>query len=399
MSFTVRISNRLLANDTNTGTGFLHQLQKPSSNGWKRKDRYNFGNWEAYFTLMLRDKLRLRDCFANWLGAHVEERVGGKVRWAGMIYRMTYTYKGVVREISLENVYNAVAVRTTPATYGASPTYTAFTTHARSIARYGRKEKILDARDQPALGTKDTLAANFLAQHALPSIRVVGKESAGSNLENALTSVLKRFAPSVKLVKPKTGENEMLGVECIGYAQTLNWIHDDSLTSAGNASAAINTLTTAAEFVNSTQRTTSNSTQVKFSAEKRPLLHLIQEVVSVGSATSARYRFRLDTDRNPIYAPAETTPTLFLRGEKFYDSAFAGESINPRLIQPGLCRDMDWPFKAVKYDGSEVVPTDVENLTDADFYIDEIELAADDSLTWTVATDDQNAAAQWNYGY
>ena len=401
MSYTVRISNRLMATEgSRNETGFLHQLQKPSSNGWKRKDRYNFGNWEAYFTLTLRDKLRLRDCFANWLGAHVEERIGGRVRWTGMIYRMTYTYKGVVREISLENVFNAVAIRTEGAAYGDPGTYSAFTTHARSIARYGRKEKILDARDQPALGTHDTLIDNYLAQHALPSIRVVGKESSGSNLENARQGILKRYAPSVKLVKPKTGENEMLGVECIGYAQTLGWIHDDTLTAAGNASSAVDTLTTAAsDFIGTTKRTTSNSTQVKFKADKRPILHLIQEIVSVGSGTAHKYQFKLDADRNPIYKAAETTPVLYLRGEKFYDSAFAGESINPRLIQPGLVRDMDWPFKANKYASSEVTPTDVLNLTQADFYIDELEVAADDTFTWTVASDDQNAAAQWNYGY
>ena len=138
MTYTVRISNRLMAGDSKTDTGFLHQLQKPSSNGWKRKDRYNFGNWEAYFTLTLRDKVRLRDCFANWLGAHVEERVGGRVRWAGMIYRMTYTHKGVVREISLENMYNAVCIRTEPSTYGGVGTYSAWAEHVRSIARYGR---------------------------------------------------------------------------------------------------------------------------------------------------------------------------------------------------------------------------------------------------------------------
>lgn len=402
MSYTVRISNRLLAADSNTDTGFLHQLQKPSSNGWKRSDRYNFGNWEGYFTLTLRDKVKLRDCFANWLGAHVEERVGGRVRWAGMIYRMTYTHKGVVREISLENVFNAVAFRIEGATYGAVGTYSTWDEHARSIARYGRKEKILDARDQPDLSGALTLKRNFLAQHALPSIRVVGKESAGSNLENALSSILKRFAPSVKLVKPKTGENEMLGVECIGYAQTLGWVHDDTATSeaAGNASDVIEILTDVPpNYVGATKRITANTTQIQFNTEKRPVMHLIQEVVSIGSSTGHKWRFRYDTDRNPVYAPAETTPTLFLRGEKFYDSAFAGEAISPRLIQPGLVRDMEWPFKAVKYASSEVVPTDVLNLTDADFYLDEIEVAADDSFTWTVATDDQNAAAEWNYGY
>ena len=400
MTYTVRISNRLMAGDSKTDTGFLHQLQKPSSNGWKRKDRYNFGNWEAYFTLTLRDKVRLRDCFANWLGAHVEERVGGRVRWAGMIYRMTYTHKGVVREISLENMYNAVCIRTEPSTYGGVGTYSDWAKHVRSIARYGRKEKILDARNQPAIGTKGTLVANFLAQHALPSIRVVGKESAGSNLENALASVLKRFAPSVKLVKPKTGENEMLGIECIGYAQTLGWVHDDSITSADNASDAIKMLTgVQPNYTGTAPRIATNTTQVRFTAEKRPVLHLIQEIVSIGSGTEHKYRFKMDTDRNTIYKPAETEPTLYLRGEKFYDSAFAGEAISPRLITPGLVRDMEWPFKAVKFSSSEVTPTDVLNLTNADFYIDEFEIAPDDSFAWTVATDDQNAAATWNYGY
>lgn len=401
MSYTVRISNRLLAADSDTDTGFLHQLQKPSSNGWKRKDRYNFGNWEAYFTLTLRDKVKLRDCFANWLGCHVEERVGGRVRWAGMIYRMTYTHKGVVREISLENMYNAICHRIEGAAYGDPGTFSSFVTHDRSIARYGRKEKILDMRDQPPLSaTPARYINNYLAQHALPSIRVVGKESAGSNLENALTSVLKRFAPSVKLVKPKTGENEMLGIECIGYAQTLGWVHDNSLTSAGNASTAISTLAGGIlAYSSTTPRIATNTTQVQFSGELRPNLHLIQEVVSIGSSTSAKMRFRIDFNRNPIYQPAETTPTLFLRGEKFYDSAFAGEAISPRLITPGLVRDMEWPFKAVKYASSEVVPTDVLNLTQADFYLDELEIAPDDSFTWTVATDDQNAAAEWNYGY
>ena len=228
----------------------------------------------------------------------------------------------------------------------------------------------------------------------------MGKESAGSNLENALSSILKRFAPSVKLVKPKTGQNEMLGVECIGYSQTLGWIHDDTLTAAGNASDAVNTLTTAAsDFVNTTARTTLNTLQVRFKAEKRPVLHLLQEIVAMASTTAHKYQFKLDTDRNPIYKPAETTPILYLRGEKFYDSAFAGESISPRLIQPGLVRDMDWPFKAVKYADAEVVPSDVLNLTNADFYIDEIEVAPDDTFTWTVATDDQKAATEWNYGY
>ncbi len=400
MSYTVRISNRLLAADSKTDTGFLHQLQKPSSNGWKRSDRYNFGNWEAYFTLTLRDKVNLRNCFANWLGAHVEERVGGRVRWAGMIYRMTYTYKGVVREIGLENMYNAVAYRTEGAAYGDPGGYSSFLTHQRSIDRYGRKEKILDMRQQSTLTTTPArYINNFLAQHALPSVRVVGKEAAGSNLENALGSILNRLAPSVKLVKPKTGQNEMLGIECVGYSQTLNWVHKNSLSTVGDADAAIATL--AADVLNysGVARITPNTTKVLFSEEYRPNLHLIQEIVSIGSATSARMRFTVDPAGNPIYKAAETEPTLYLRDEKFYDSAFAAEAISPRLITPGLVRDMNWPFKATKFASGEVNATDVLNLTDADFYIDQIEVAPDDSFTWTVATDDQNAAAEWNYGY
>lgn len=171
---------------------FITDLSKTAL-GWRRSIRLQGGYWQGMFTVLGKiDKLQ--QFFYEYLGYHVQEKVGGLVTWEGMVYEIDLEVNGVKRRRSLDLTSNHIS-----ATYinhlndAVSTTTTAM--DDQSIARYGRKEEllILDGFPLQAIEARRDTA---LAELAWPWSRAVGIR-----------------APRIPV----------LNVSVCGYAFTMNW--------------------------------------------------------------------------------------------------------------------------------------------------------------------------------
>lgn len=112
----------LKAPQSGRSTGFstrasVYATTKPIRNitemaqNWERTERLVGGFWDATFSVV-GEKQELQQFFTQWLNYVIEERCG-IVRWSGNVWSMALTINGVTREVSLNDVYNAVRARFT----------------------------------------------------------------------------------------------------------------------------------------------------------------------------------------------------------------------------------------------------------------------------------------------
>lgn len=375
MQYNVNISSSVLH-----GQNFIHRLADPLKAEYTRKKSAMLGDVDASFTLYPEDGINLFDAFQTWLCNDVTERAAGRVAWTGLIGRMIHTSEsGVQREISIEFVYNKVYVKYDDAGSEVPYNYAGPYENSRSQARYGVKEIIVDARENPS-ATRAVLGNSILADHAFPRVVVLGQ---GDRPEHNFDGTRSKA--------------EQLQIFCLGYGVTLAWTHDDTITTSTASDTAITTLATGS-YIQSGGKVETNSTAVTFSSMKRPKLHLLQETAHNGSSSYAKYWFKINADRKPVYAARETAPRYFLRKGVFYDSVGTKNAVNVRLIEPALVRDMDWTRLKPLVHSSEVSKTDVNTIQGNEFWLDEVGLSADGKLTWRV-TEDPIAPVRHNYDY
>lgn len=91
------------------GSNFLEDVTVQAQD-WRRSVRLIGGPWIGSFRVIGELPL-LQQWYYNRLAAHVEERLGGMLTWAGLIYEMDLTYQGVKRRRSLDLLANAVKAR------------------------------------------------------------------------------------------------------------------------------------------------------------------------------------------------------------------------------------------------------------------------------------------------
>lgn len=347
MTLTLRIFKPTLQ-----GAAFEADLTRRAT-GWRRTIRSNGGFWLGSFSLS-GDATQLAAHFYNWLGYHFEERSGGRVTWEGMVYEMELTIGGVGRAKSLDMMYNHVR---TDYDNAGTPATTSAATNDESIARYGRREQILDLSDQ-AVAAANAYRDRYLLENAWPWAR-----TSGVNLSGGLAELV---------------------VTVCGYAFTAGWRHE----TAGDASTDdlddwISEIVTTdcAEFL-SVGRITANTLQVKKdTSEERRAWDVLLMLAGLGDASDNPYRIYVDIGRRVVYEQISTTPLYYLRDGQIYTSAGGAAEVDPWAVKPAVVRDIRYPVG-----GRELGAwlTDIR-----DFYAEEVECSADNGLTLKTSTIDE----------
>lgn len=109
---------------------------------WKRNVRAQGGSWLGSFELS-GNRTLLLDAFDTWLGCDLRERSEGSWSWRGMIYEIDLVHGGSRWRRSLDTMTNYVTTTYIEPGEDGSVNTSAAASHARSIARYGRKEEML----------------------------------------------------------------------------------------------------------------------------------------------------------------------------------------------------------------------------------------------------------------
>lgn len=86
------------------------QALERAARGYRRSTRAIGGFWQASFALTEEEATAswLRNAYEEWLAHHLVERIGGGVRWEGLVYEIDLVEGGVRRRRTLERMWNAV---------------------------------------------------------------------------------------------------------------------------------------------------------------------------------------------------------------------------------------------------------------------------------------------------
>lgn len=282
---------------------------------WRRSTGVQWGFLVGTFTIEGSEE-KLSDYMYQWLGHHIEERVG-RVTWEGIIVDLTLNGQ-VVRRRSLENVYNKVR-----ASYitNDGPQLTDWAEDAGSQARFGIKEFIISGNNQEQTDA-ERLRDKFLAESAQP---VVQRVRAGSQDKPTLDGI------------------------AIGYALTTDWQltqHTFSQDMDGNdipeaSGTLMSTLLAEAQYISSVSVVT-NANTVLADVDKRKLKTSIEDVVEKGGDSSTYYRMYMIAGRKAIYEPINFEPKYILyKGE--IRTRRNIPIIDPHLIVPAIVRDLSYP--------------------------------------------------------
>ena len=199
--------------------------------------------------------------------------------------------------------------------------FTDFYTNDQSIARYGRKELTVNARDK-TLAQAQTLAQTELKKRAWPRIQPTGFDTDQRADKPTLTiyavgyivTTLYRYAP--------VGN---------GYIRDAGVLAEEAITNNANFVSARNVATL--------------GVKTRFSQDDPPrVFDLLQIVASEGGSSDGIIEIDVDKDRGISIKPMDKTkPRYYLRGGQIYDSPGAKHPVNARLVVPGLVKDMDYP--------------------------------------------------------
>uniref|UniRef100_A0A6M3KRA7 Uncharacterized protein n=1 Tax=viral metagenome TaxID=1070528 RepID=A0A6M3KRA7_9ZZZZ len=96
---------RLWTSVLNDDQAFVADLTRAAAD-WKRSIRDIGGYWMGSFSIT-GDAVALYDFFDNWLGYHLQEKVGSQISWEGMVYEMELSAGSFRRRRSLDDLYNA----------------------------------------------------------------------------------------------------------------------------------------------------------------------------------------------------------------------------------------------------------------------------------------------------
>lgn len=176
---------------------------------YKRKTLRNGGDHMARFSFTANDAT-LERWFEEYLAGHFTESYGGQTAFTGLIYTMRLNYHGLQLSVSLERVYNKIAVRYRTSSAGAE-TVTSFANNLASQGKYGTKELIQTAKTYMSSTEAAAYRDRLLDELAYPKIEK-------DNLS----------------LGPTTAASQ-LSVEVRGYVHTLDWLHRKSTTTTAQA--------------------------------------------------------------------------------------------------------------------------------------------------------------------
>lgn len=357
--YSLRISTPVLPN---MATPHIVQNQvpvflspRPQATGWTRRITGSLGDIDGQFTLTAADT-DLKAAFSTWLGYDVMERVQAMPTWRGMITTMRHTApNGIQREISLDDVYNRIYIRTVE---DDTVTYSGPYDDPRSIAKYGLKEFIVEGGEQ-APDWINMMGIGMVPRTAWPRLRIVGMVAPGE---------------------------ERLEIRVTGYITTLLWVH--FAPAGANIRSRVDQyardLLALGQYVNGSI-VRLNRDEVAFSTDKRPVLHLLQEILISGSGDYAECWLQLDP--NTLTArlePRPRNPAYFIRHGVIYDVDGQAGAINTRMARPAVVTDFDFLGRSHPI-LSGVTPVDIAAVNDNQFYLDEFAIDAESRFS-SVAT-------------
>lgn len=337
----------LVFNSIKLGGGYVADLTSYVRD-WRRTIRLQGGYWIGNMTIV-RPLSELIEMFYEWLGYHVEERVGGAVTWEGMIYEMTLNTGFTARTRSLNDMYNYVTT-----TYmGNNKVQTSSAAQVvNSINRYGRRETLL-SYDQLDSTSAIKLRDRYLSEHAWPWPRPAYSQPGEASLE----------------------------IIVCGYIFTANWRY--TTTADGKSSTVQDWIksiveTDLSEFlVNRWVAPNSLAIQRSLQTPTR-CWDQILNLVSLGDPDSRLYRALVKSGREFHYGPVDLTPLYYIvKGQLVTGVGSTMQAVHPCSVQPGVYRDMDWPQArsepgSALYDGRDML-------------IEEISYGINSGLSWQVS--------------
>ncbi|MCL4867786.1 MAG: hypothetical protein KJ063_02360 [Anaerolineae bacterium] len=215
------------------------------------------GDFAASFQFAA-DDVTLERWRDEYLAAHFVEYFGPQVSFAGLVHTLRLTYNGQFQMVTLDHVYNKIAVRYKTDS-SAAETTTSFATHTASIARYGTRQIIVRASEymtDPRAAQYRSVLLNLLA-----TPRVL------------TTEVAWRGGPGV------------LQVDVHGYIRTLDWqLYVSASKGSANASAEVTNALTGADYVTAGSITTNTAQEVQ-EGDYIPAWQRIRKIAEHGDAS------------------------------------------------------------------------------------------------------------------
>lgn len=220
-----------------------------------------------------------------------------------------------------------------------------------SQQQYGIKEKIITGYDSKA--EAERAAAHYVAAHGWPTVE---RESG------------------------QAGSEPYLDVTVCGYVFTSMW----QLAPAGTQSGATltvqaNALLDAWQYVDTRAVKAGAAAAYTWLDEKRRTIREAFNALVMVDPDDP-FRLHMNAGRRATFEPISNEPVLFLQDGQFYASRGGRKArlrqVADRQLQPGVCRDLDYPVTAVQpgsffEDGR-------------DFLLDEI-AAGPNGLRWSIA--------------
>ena len=283
---------------------------------WQRNKVWMLGDDIGTFTLQ-GDIAELGVYYDNWLTYDLVEISSGDIAtWNGMITKMILKSGINSRTYDRADMHNRII-----ATIGDGiGTYTAAANNLYSQDEYGLRIEYI----QP--GVEETADANgerdtYLKRNAWPS----EKPSSGD--------------------ATKYGKMAELVVYVQGYKETLNDLYADdvTITPANGIATALNVTITGSLYVNARSFAT-NATKLYDDVELIQAGELVEKLLAVSDSDGSLFRGWIDGYRNFRYEIVDNTPDYVIKGGKVYYSAGDNEEVAPRLMQPGIYRDLDFPI-------------------------------------------------------
>jgi hypothetical protein len=227
------------------GTGLLQRMDDLMWPSYKRVTLEEGGDHYAEFQINAEDhdvnSADLERWFLNWIGCHFEETYGGQVVFAGYVHSLRIYVGGVMRQITLDDMYNRGYARYQSGS-ASSAAVTGAADDLDSQAIYGRKVIIHDTgirlkdRDNQIDSKKDDIRTYIAAAHAA-AIR-----------NDVLAWHKLPRSSSGDLVTTDT--SLVLEVYIQGYGHTVNWrTYNNASTSTTTTSTEIDTMLSTADYV------------------------------------------------------------------------------------------------------------------------------------------------------
>ena len=279
---------------------------------WQRNIVWKLGADTGTFSIT-GDAVTLESYFDNWLTYDVLEMTGGVASWNGMIWEMTLNYGSMPVSLARYEMYNRII----GIIGDGIGTYTAAQQDLPSQARFGTRTKFIETGTDVAASAVYEAQA-FLKRHAWPRERPTGTVF-GTDYAR-------------------------LDVTVHGYGSTLNDMYADdiALTPASGVSAALLVTMTDSEYINP-RGIVSNTTALYDDVDLIEAGELVKKLLGVSDSSYRLYRGWVDAYRSFRYKVVTSEPTYFMRGGNVYATPGSNAAINPRLLQPGIYRNLDRP--------------------------------------------------------